>query len=142
MPAWGGRGGGWLVSEEYVLSLQIGAIMCLFIIGPRVNGLKGETAHQRRKSQLSAFLGVTGSRPARRLTGQGLIPNTLCSGHEDLGEAQRGKGLPEATQQENELILDRQRHREVGKGWSGPGKEPRQSLKGQSQSLEGSFRAF
>lgn len=58
------------------------------------------------------------------------------------GEAQRGKGLPEATQQENELILDGQRHREVGKGWSGPGKEPRQSLKGQSQSLKGSFRAF
>lgn len=29
--------------------------MCLFIIGPRVNGLKGETAHHRRESQLSVL---------------------------------------------------------------------------------------
>lgn len=51
LPTFGGggglRGGAWLISKECVLFLSIGVIMCLFIIGPRVDGLKGANAHRR-----------------------------------------------------------------------------------------------
>lgn len=54
LPAWGGGAGS--SSRKNVLSLQIGTIICLFIIGPRVNSLKGVTAHHSTESQSLLFL--------------------------------------------------------------------------------------
>ena len=81
--------------------------MCLFIIGPRVNGLKGATAHRRRESQLTA--GLRAHRVKDSVTTHE-APTVCRNSHpvpwaliEKTGAVRRGKGLPEAAQQENEL---------------------------------------
>lgn len=72
--------------------------MCLFIIGPRVNSLKGVTAHHSTES-VTAVPGAPGVKASgmvmQRLLGAWDFPGRP-------GEAQRGKGFSEA-QQGNEL---------------------------------------